>query len=333
MAKRKRLTPLGIETAHPEADISSPDSRAPETKAMHPFGVAPPPISRVAQDAAATAALREVAQELTQAREDGRLVQRLPLEAIVADHLLRDRLAADDDDMASLIDSLRAHGQRTPIEVTDLGHGRYGLISGQRRLTALLRLRAETEEARFDHVLALLRRPASASDAYIAMVEENEIRAGLSYWERARIAAKSVDAGVFASEKIALQRLFAAASRAKRSKIGSFITLVQALDGHLRFPAALPERLGLALVSRLEGQGQARADLIAALRAADPATAAAEQATLARWLAAPRPVNAPVELRPGLYWAQQGGRLVLSGPALDSRLCEQLQDWLRRLPD
>ena len=50
------------------------------------------------------------------------------------------------------------------------------------------------------------------------MVEENEIRVGLSYYERARIVAKAVAQGVFETEKQALQRLFHTASRPKRSK-------------------------------------------------------------------------------------------------------------------
>ena len=51
------------------------------------------------------------------------------------------------------------------------------------------------------------------------MVEENEIRADLSFFERARIVRRAVEGGVFGSEKQALQSLFSAASYAKRSKI------------------------------------------------------------------------------------------------------------------
>ena len=46
-------------------------------------------------------------------------------------------------------------------------------------------------------------------DAYVAMVEENEIRVGLSFYERARIAAKSVEAGVYPDDRAALRALFA----------------------------------------------------------------------------------------------------------------------------
>ena len=88
------------------------------------------------------------------------------------------------------------------------------------------------------------------------MVEENEIRLGLSHYERARVAARATERGVFPSEKAALLALFATASRAKRSRIRAFLDIYHALDGSLRFPAALPERLGLRLVEKVRaGQG------------------------------------------------------------------------------
>ena len=87
------------------------------------------------------AAAEEIARTLATARETGRLVLDLPLEAIAADHLTRDRLPVEDEEMVALKSSLAAHGQRTPIEVTPLtGEGPgalpYGLISGWRRLAA-----------------------------------------------------------------------------------------------------------------------------------------------------------------------------------------------------
>ena len=200
------------------------------------------------------------------------MVLDLPLDAIAPDHLTRDRLPAEDEEMAALRDRSRAHGQRTPIEVTPLATGGalpYGLISGWRRLQALKALHAETGEARFATVQALVRRPETAADAYVAMVEENEIRVGLSHYERARVAALATARGVFPSEKAALLALFATASRPKRSRIRAFLEIYHALDGILRFPAQLPERLGLALVER--GARRRRATgIAAALAAADP---------------------------------------------------------------
>ena len=312
---------------------------APETKALAgPFGPLPhhpAPIAQVAGDSALSAALREVTDELHAARAEGRLVQRLPLGSIEADHLVRDRIAENEDEMQALLGSIRARGQQTPIEVVDLGAGRYGLISGWRRLRALAALHEETGESRFATVQALLRRPEGASDAYLAMVEENEIRVGLGHYERARIAARAVEMGVYPDLSAALRHLFQSASRAKRSKIGSFVTLYQALDSHLRFPAALPERLGLALVQAIEADKALIRRIRSLLASATPRSPAEEQALLTRALkpAAPLPVSAAEEVLPGLFLHLSGPprtpRLTLSGPALDPALRARLTDWLK----
>ena len=338
MAKRKRLTLPG-ELGAADGMIPAAAEAAPENKAIHPLGLAPAPISREAADAAATAALRELADEVSRARAEGRLLQALPLDQIDAGWLVRDRLAADADELSSLRDSLRLHGQRAAIEVVDRGAGhspRYGLISGWRRWTALRELQAEAGEGdtRFDQVLAVLRRPETAGDAYIAMVEENEIRAGLSYYERARIAAKAVEAGVFPTAKIALQRLYASASRARRSKIGSFLTIHHSLSETLRFPTAISERLGLALAMRLEAEAEFAEQIRHDLAAAAPQDAAAELALLERVLKGARPaaVSAPVpteEIIPGVTLRLARGEIRLCGPAVGPELQARLTAWLR----
>lgn len=277
MAKRKRLTP---------ANPLYLDEPPLEAKSM----LAPvAPIAGVASEASATAALAEMADTLTRAREEGRMILSLPLQQIALDHLVRDRIAMDEPEMKVLMASLRARGQQTPIEVVALGPDRYGLISGWRRCQALMRLAAETSDDRFTTVQALLRRPSEASEAYLAMVEENEIRVDLSYYERARIAAKAVEQGVYDTEKAALQGLFHAASRAKRSKIGSFLSIVHALDGALRFPDALSERFGLTLSRALEDDAGLAARLRAALEQAAAQSAEAEQAVLEAALAPSAP--------------------------------------------
>ena len=291
---RRRLTPtVAAASPAPEADVP----RAEHSATLRPTLAAAAPIARVAGDAAGSAAFEEVSRALTQARETGRMVLDLPLDDIAPDHLLRDRIPVEDEEMAALRASIRAHGQRTPIEVTPLrGAGGsplpYGLISGWRRLAALRGLLAETGEARFATVQALVRRPETVADAYVAMVEENEIRVGLSQYERARVAALAVKRGVFESEKAALLALFASASRPKRSRIRSFLEIYHALDGHLRFPAHLPERLGLRLVEQLRENGAA--GIVALLERAAPETPEAELAALERWLEAAEPPPAPL---------------------------------------
>ena len=321
MAKRKRLDPTPLPGA-PEIK-SSPVSRA--------------PIAQVSGDSSAAAALSEMTEAFTRARAEGRLVQALPLDAVRADHLVRDRLAVDEDALADLIASIRARGQQTPIEVVELADG-YGLISGWRRLAALRRLHAETGAEAFAAVQALLRRPAEASEAYQAMVEENEIRVGLSYYERARIAVRAAEARVYADRQAALRGLFAAASRPRRSKIASFMAVHDALDGALRFPAAIPERLGLRLAKALEADPALGPKLRARLRKAEPPDAAAEAALLTRALApepksSAGPIGGGEEIRPGVFLEVTGGylkpKLTISGPKVDNALRERLTAWLK----
>src|SRR6056297_1827704 len=243
MAKRKRLGgPLQdyLATSETSQEKSSASSA---------------PIARVAGETSVNAAFEEVSRELSSARDEGRLVLRLPLDKVEAAWLTRDRThpgTSEDPEFNALLESLRRNGQRSPIEVVDIGQSHYGLISGWRRLTALRHLYEESGDERFATVLAFLRQPASSEDAYVAMVEENEVRLGLSYYERARIAAKSVEAGVYPNTKAALQSLFASASRAKRSKIGSFLTLYRVLGDRVHFPQALTERMGLSLARILD---------------------------------------------------------------------------------
>ncbi|GAB1481163.1 hypothetical protein MASR2M74_37480 [Paracoccaceae bacterium] len=176
---------------------------------------------------------------------------------------------------------------------------------------------------------ALERRPAGAAEAYVAMIEENEIRQGLFYYERARIVARSVDLGVFSSETLALQWLFAAESRARRSNIGSFLTLYRHLNVGLRFVAAIRKRLGLALVMGPETRPEAAASLTDDLQTCSAASAAeAAAARLARFTAGPNdavpeetPIAAKAESRVGTFLQVSGGFshtvLTLSGRAVD----------------
>ena len=343
MAKRKRLTPA----------IITADAPALETKSgipRYPLGVAPKtraPIADVAQDASASAALTEIAQTLTDARAEGRLIQRLPLDMISDDYLVRDRLAVDDAEMTTLCDSLRERGQQTAIEVTAIENGRYGLISGWRRMQALRHL--ETTD-----VLAIIRTPQDSAEAYLAMVEENEIRVGLSYYERARIVARAVDQGIYRTDRVGLVTLFHAASRPKRSKIGAFVRIVRALDDHLRFPTALTERTGLALSQALEGDATCADQIIAALTEAAPQTPESEAGVIAKALhpaAKPKTpasaesivisgaisntdsdTEASRDFGTGLRYKRTAkGEIVLSGPRLDDADFRQnLQDFLTK---
>ncbi len=324
MAKRKRLTSA-------RADYLTPDG-ASESSPAFASGPRRGPISQISGDTAVAAALEDLADEMRQARDSGRLIQMVPLDQIEDDYLVRDRVISDDQQMQGLMQSIATRGQQQPVELVQLGEARFGLISGWRRLTALRQLLSETgDTARFGHVQAMLRRPETAADAYLSMVEENEIRVGLSYYERARIAAKAVELGVYAEEKAALLALFGAASRAKRSKIRSFLPIYHHLDDALSFAGAIPERLGLRLSKMLKADATCAARLSSALARNAPTTQEAEAAVIETVLAAServaRPAKAVATGRVAVAMSGQGD-IILSGPGVDAGLLNRLRRWL-----
>lgn len=332
MAKRKRLSPATQEYLDdtPRAGTSGASSASLNTR------LSEPPIAQVTREAATAAALEEVSREISSAREEGRLVQDLPLNAIERNYLIRDRVVVNDEEMASLKSSLSERGQQTPIEVVDLGQGRYGLISGWRRLSALEALFHETGAAKFSTVKALLRKPETAGDAYTAMVEENEIRVGLSPFERAHIVAKAVEKGIFPDDRAALRALFGSASRSKRSKIGTFLRIVAAFEGDIKFPGAIAERLGLNMAKALDQDPGFAKTLRDALRNKPVETPDAEQVLIHRIVHAslkqvtgqgthPSPLAKP----PPLQITRKGQKMTLSGAAVTPELESALRDWAR----
>jgi ParB family chromosome partitioning protein len=338
MAKRKRLTPPIA------AYVDSAD--APETKSAFPRR--PGPIADVARDSSAVAALEEMSQTWATAREDGLLVIALPHDTVLLDHLHRDRISLNEDDANALKQSLFERGQQTPIEVVHLPNAdMYGLLSGWRRCQMLRALYAETGEARFATVQALIRRPEDVGAAYRTMVEENEIRANLSHYERARIVVKAVEAGVFETEKEALSALYGAVPRARRSKIRSFLAVVHTLDGVLQFPEAISERVGLSLSHKLRADARLAGCLRDALASISPASSEDEQAELLRIMDGghstlnmtgslknqnvPATTAASVAKFPGLAVRRgAGGSLVLSGSALNEDVQADLITWLQQ---
>ncbi len=331
MAKRKRLlsTPMPALETKSASPLPSPAGHA--------------PVAQVAGDAASTAAVQEMADYIAAARIEGRLLVRIPLRQVDASYLERDRIAPGDpeadEEMQALVSSLQDRGQQVPIDVVrhpgEPGNV-YGLITGLRRLTALRHLLRTTGEQRFGEVIARVIQPENLPDAYRAMIEENEIRAGLSFYERARIVLKSVNAGVYPDTRAALRALYANVSRAKRSKIGSFIPLIEALDDVLRFPEALSEKRGLAVARALKEDPKLKARMRKALTATPAEVAAAEQDILTKAMrpsraSAPpvaKPSAPPVEAA-GIVLSRQGRNLILSGPGVDSALEADLVTWLR----
>ena len=338
MAKRKRLTPANTQFLD--------DTQAPVQTLARAA-----PIAEVAGEASSAAALDEMAHVLRQAREEGRMVLALPLDSIQADYLVRDRVVMDFEGMETLKHSLRQRGQQTPIEVEALGGDRYGLISGWRRLRALKDLQAERGPgAEGDTVQALLRTPEQSSDAYLAMVEENEIRVGLSFFERARIAVRAAEIGVFETETAALRGLFHAVPRAKRSKIKSFIRIVHALDDVLKYPEVISEKFGLSLAKALDENKALAAKISARLREARASglitDGAAELSCIQKTIAETKkgkdtPITDPIKAENAKSEVPHGvrartnsdGSLTLYGPSLTAEFRKRLMRWLSEQGD
>ncbi|MCE6959210.1 ParB N-terminal domain-containing protein [Cereibacter sphaeroides] len=349
MAKRRRLeAPSAAELEELETGFARETSVSSR-----------PPIAQVAADAAslsmplpaterASAARDSVdASRLRRAEAEGLLLLEIPLAEIRADDLTRDRLRVDGEEMDELRASIRAHGLRLPVEVFERPEGqgeRFGLISGWRRLWALRSLHAETGEDRYAVVRALVRRPADVSAAYVSMVEENEIRADLSPYERGRIAALAAGQGAFASVEEAVDVLFSAASKAKRSKIRSFALIHEELGDLLAFAPALGERPGLRLAHALRG-GYATAlrevlatgqgtDAEAEWALMEPLVKAAEGKALdpsRGGRPARRPVPSIADVSIERADDGRGFLLRLQGPDVDDQLVQRIATEIRRM--
>lgn len=253
MAKRRRLeAPDAAELAEIEAGFAA----KPVSPLTAPIAQVAAEIARLAEPPAlaktvTNSADRADAEAWRQAQASGRVLLELPLDCIDPIHLMRDRMVVDADALAELKVSIRENGQRLPIEVVALEDpGRFGLISGWRRLQVLTELAAEEGPA-FARVTALLRPAPETADLYTAMVEENELRAQITPYERGRIAVMAAELGAFPDTETALNTIFAAASKAKRSKIRSFAYVHEELGDMLQYGPDLSERNGLRLAHAL----------------------------------------------------------------------------------
>ncbi len=194
----------------------------------------------------------EDAKSFRAAQADGRLLEDVDVADIQTDDLPRDRLdlnaVESSDDMEELKTSIRARGQREPIELYRDGQGVLQLKKGWRRLTALRQLFAETGEVRFSKVTARIEvRAESRLDRYIDMVEENVVRENLTFAEMAQVAILAAqDSSVDEIDPDAMvSRLYGSLHKMKRSYIRSFVFLLTQLGDALKWPKAVARNLGV----------------------------------------------------------------------------------------
>ena len=179
----------------------------------------------------------------------------IPLAEIDDAALPRDRTGLDPEPLRELRDSILASGLRTPVELFPLPRPRdpfrYGIVSGFRRIATFRELHQLTGQDNYAAIPAFLRKPQDLAATLAAMVEENEIRADLSPWERGRIAVHACDNCGFSTVEEAIARLYPAANPTKRSRLRSLALVVEHLEGPLTAPERLSERQLLRIAAAI----------------------------------------------------------------------------------
>lgn len=260
-------------------------------------------LTRLAEEQAETRRRNaDEADAFRTARAEGRVLRRIPVAAVRTDTLPRDRMALETVSQSAEMDelkaSIRARGQREAIEVWVVGDesqpAEYHLKTGWRRLEALRQLYAETGEERFATALARVTRgEQDRAGQYVAMVEENAIREDVSFAEMAHVAiamANDPCASVASAEE-AVNRLYGALHKVKRSNIRRFVELLQAVGDALPSPRDVPKNLGADVARAIQQDATSVQALRAALSGASDA--ASQNAALAAFLA--RGDLAPIE--------------------------------------
>ena len=193
------------------------------------------------------------------ADEEGRVLNLIPVDDIQTDALPRDRIdleaVASADEMEELKASIRARGQKEPVELFEDDAGRLQLKKGWRRLTALRQLFAESGDVAFSKVLARIDRSnAERLERYIDMVEENVVREDLSFAEMAQVVVEAArDPDIDEQDADALvNRLYGSLHKMKRSYIRSFVFLLGEVGDVLPFPKELSRNLGVEVARRLQ---------------------------------------------------------------------------------
>lgn len=335
MAKRRKLeTPSAEDLNRIEAELDRGAAARPGRAA---------PIAQVAAESAGafdprSLELRTVdakdkadAERLRAAEAQGLVMLEVPLDDVQADALVRDRVVLDAADMEELKASIARGGLRLPIEIFPLGPGgthKYGLLSGYRRLMAFQQLRDLTRHENYNKIKAVVRNPEAMGGTFAAMIEENEIRASLSHYERGRIAVIAAGQGAFVNVEEAVNALFPVASKAKRSKIRSFALVHEELGDMLRFPDLIKERLGLRLAAALRDGAEHR--LRGLLAEGDPETPEQEAVLVEAALnAVDRPAADPA--RGGRPKARREGKRVALNSGITLASEHDGKSWLIRV--
>ncbi|MEM9585530.1 MAG: ParB N-terminal domain-containing protein [Pseudomonadota bacterium] len=267
-------------------------------------------------------------------------ITHIPLTEIDKEALPRDRSASDPQADTQLWRSIARDGLRQPIEVFPIeGPIPYALISGYRRMTAYETLLEMNKK--WDTIPAFIRTPETLPEAMTAMVAENEIRAQLSPWDRARTILDAVERQIFPTYDAAIAALHPTASSQKNSRLRTLTSVVEAFYGIFRDPHGLSERrlLRLAALERAGLQDLAF-DAIRRHKPKDTETAYALIAPIideaeqllagAPRLKRPRNPTRTAELAKNLHIRRElrpdGWALIMTGPDATGMLCKMAMD-------
>ena len=191
-----------------------------------------------------------LAHEFVALRNAGQVIQMIPLGEVHSTLLTRERMSAEDVELDDLVTSIRDVGLSNPIRVLERPDGGgFELVQGHRRLSAYQRLWEETGEEQWASVPATIMPdgPADVAGLYRRMVDENVVRKDISFAEMA-YAAKNFAAdpatGTSDVDK-AVAELFKSAPYSKRSRIRSFVSLLEKIGRR----AAAPDGDSLATLA------------------------------------------------------------------------------------
>ncbi len=169
----------------------------------------------------------------------------IPLCQISAHAFLRDRTAPDPAAQTDLLQSILQDDLRQPIELVELSEPHqgctYALVSGMRRLTALLEIARIKGTENTATAPATLRAPKTMVEILRDIAAENEQRAQVSMFEKGRFLNAAVAEGHIATLDAAIAQLFPSQSRIKTYRLRAAAEVAQALDGSLSTPETLSQ--------------------------------------------------------------------------------------------
>ncbi|MFG6621466.1 ParB/RepB/Spo0J family partition protein [Sulfitobacter sp. 1A05707] len=248
---------------------------------------------RAEAEAAIRAENDALAHEHVRLKKLGLITDLIQTSEVKTTKLTRDRSVNVDTDLAELKESIKAVGLSNPIRVEKTVEG-YELVQGFRRLSAFRQLAEETGDPRYTRIpAAMVPRGEPLVGLYRKMVDENLIRKDLSFGEMAQLALSyAKDENIPVEE--AVSTLYASALKQKRTYIRQFARVLEALEGAMRHPEAMPRALGLDIYKLIDGQIERAAEIAASLRAMPDRDAEAEITVLRSALAPPKPASARV---------------------------------------